>query len=95
MTKQLTLKHILPYFAKDIKTKIYQTDCYNNKQCEEEIFEGYLGDIPWIYLDYYLDNEATEFNEAIDCFSYNGNAILEFYIRKHKTRQNTEENFNF
>lgn len=49
---------------------IWQTDAYINEQKDVKIFEGFVMDIPWIYLDYYLNGDesisADNFNEKTE-----------------------------
>lgn len=38
---------------------IYQLDTYLSKEEEEEVFRGYILDVPWYMVDYYIANDAN------------------------------------
>jgi hypothetical protein len=64
----MKLGEIIKYLDKLSNVVIWQTDVYINKHKPEMVFEGTIMDIPWIYLDYYLDN--SENTEAIEACRY-------------------------
>lgn len=64
----MKLGDIIKYLDMLSNVIIWQTDVHIDKQEDEKIFEGSIMDIPWVYLDYYLDGDesisADSFNEA-------------------------------
>lgn len=61
----MKLKTILPHLDKIAKVVLWNTGVMINGKIEEEkVFEGIIMDIPWVYLDYFLDSD--EEGEAID-----------------------------
>lgn len=64
----MKLGEIIKYLDKLSNVIIWQTDVYINKDKPEIVFEGFVMDIPWIYLDYYLDNSGD--GEAIEACKY-------------------------
>lgn len=70
----MKLKDILPYLDKIASVKLWQTDVYKDKNKDELVFEGCVFDIPWVYLDYYLDNSGD--GEAIDSRLIDSNAYF-------------------
>lgn len=86
MNKKLQLKDILPYLEITANVVLYQKDLYTTdspvfEDEDYEVFEGYVMDIPWIYLDFYLC-EADAEGEAISLFreQKDDKTKLGFYI---------------
>lgn len=73
MNNPMKLGQILPCLDKSALVKLWQTDVYLEPKNEdaELIFDGYIMDIPWVYLDFYLINDEN--NEAIDVGNYGEN----------------------
>lgn len=55
----MKLGDIIKYLDVTSNVTIWQTDAYISEQEDEKIFEGFVMDIPWIYLDYYLDGDES------------------------------------
>jgi hypothetical protein len=85
MSKKLQLKDILPYLELTANVTLYQKDLYSTKSPvfedeDYEIFKGYIMDIPWIYLNFYLCEPDAE-GEAINlCALEEDKTKLSFYI---------------
>lgn len=52
----MKLKDILPYLYFGNKIKIEQYDCFIDKEKPEEIYFGYVLDVPWYIAEMYLYN---------------------------------------
>lgn len=68
----MKLGDIIKYLDKFSNVIIWQTDVYIDKQEDEKIFEGFVMDIPWIYLDYYLDGDESISADNFDETKKNG-----------------------
>lgn len=62
MSKPIKLKKILPLFEVGLRVEVYAID----EDEDTPIFEGYLYDIPWHLLNYYLSTGGSHDFSAID-----------------------------
>lgn len=63
--KPLQLKDIIQYLDCCSYIILYQDDVYIDEEGTEKVFTGWVSDIPWIYLDFYLHNDDTNLYQAI------------------------------
>lgn len=74
----MKLGDIIKYLDTSAKVILQQTDVYTNREDNsEKVFEGSIMNIPWIYLDFTLDND--DYEQAIDIIELDGGRSA-FYI---------------
>lgn len=75
----MKLGKIIRYLEKMTYVALWQTDAYIGREDNSElVFEGAIMDIPWIYLDFFLDNDIE--GEAIDARQFEENGKTGFII---------------
>lgn len=71
----MKLGEIIKYLDKMANVIIWQEDVYCGREDNsEKVFEGFIADIPWIYLDYSLVEGDIE-GEAIDARDYDNGKV--------------------
>lgn len=75
----MKLGEIIRYLEKTTYVVLWQTNVYIGKEDNSEmVFEGAIMDIPWFYLDFFLDNDIE--GEAIDAQHFEENGKIGFVI---------------
>lgn len=94
MKKNLKLKHLIKYLEPIDHISIWQEDVYiDDSKNPEEIFKGFVMDIPWYLLDYYLaKGEGAISSKTIEIERLNGECVtdtcLEICIRSELENEN-------
>lgn len=76
----MKLKDIIEYLDMLTLVKICQTDVYSDLEEYEDVFFGCVMNIPWVFLDMYIDNDEN--GEGIAAGIEEGRGILVIFLRE-------------